>query len=67
MLSRLDISDDGEEIAEEGAMWANAGESGLLFRVFGEPECGLYVGIRFDCSKATTDHFRAAIHTVIIA
>ena len=24
-------------------------------------------GIRFDYSKATTDHLRAAIHTVIIA
>lgn len=44
MLSRFDVSEDGEEIAEEEAMWANAGGSGLLFRVFGEPECGLYAG-----------------------
>ena len=44
MLSRLDVSEGGEEIADEGAVWANAGESGLLFRVFGEPECGLYAG-----------------------
>lgn len=44
LLSRLDVSEDGEEIAEEEAMWANAGGSGLLFRVFGEPKCGLYAG-----------------------
>lgn len=36
VLSRLDGSEDREEIAEEGATWANAGRSGLLFRIFGE-------------------------------
>ena len=71
VLSRLDVSEDGEEIAEEGAMWANAGESGFLFGVFGEPEYGLLgsqsmgcvlgrvrPGIRSDYSRATADQLR---------
>lgn len=43
VLPRLDVS-EMRRIAEEGAMWAKAGESGLLFRALGEPECGLCAG-----------------------
>ena len=45
MLPRLDVS-EMRRIAEEGAMWAKAGEPGRLFRALGEAERELCAGDR---------------------
>lgn len=57
---RFDVSEDGRKLQRRKLCGQMLGV-GPLFRVFGEPECGLYAGrvkpgIRFDYSKATTDH-----------
>lgn len=43
MLPRLDVS-EMRRIAEEGAMWAKAGEPGRLFGALGEAEHELCAG-----------------------
>lgn len=62
VLPRLDVS-EMRRIAEEGAMWAKAGEPGRLFRALGRQSvnCVLGIvkpGIRSDRSKAATGHLQ---------
>ena len=69
MLPRLDVS-EMRRIAEEGAMWAKAGEPGRLFRALGEAERELCAGDSEAWGQAARllqAVFRAAIHTGIIA